>query len=364
MDTRNDPARKGSSLMEGALKARKNHKSSRMSNILLQIGLAVLALAMSAGFFACNRTDQKPPGPPEKVTIAYSITTDAALAIVAQMQGYYREERLETTARLHPYGKLALQDVLEGKADFATVAETPVMFAIMKGEQLSIIATIQTTGQNNAIIARNDRGVRTLRDLKGRKIAATPGTTSEYFLDAILGLQGISRKDVIVRNLKADEIPAALARGDIDAASAFSPYTVLTQKKLGGNGITFYEKDIYTSTFNVVATQDFIRQNPGKVTKLLRALVKAEEFVKSHPAEAQKIVADFSGIDIAVVREFSAGSNFGVSLDQSLILALEEESQWALKDRLTGARKVPNYLDFIYFEGLKAVKPEAVRILK
>ena len=46
-------------------------------------------------------------------------------------------------------------------------------------------------------------------------------------------------------------------------------------------------------TFNVVATQEFIRKNPGKVKKLLRALIKAEEFVKQNPDEAQKIVAGF-----------------------------------------------------------------------
>ncbi len=63
---------------------------------------------------------------------------------------------------MHPYGKTALKEVLEGKADFATVAETPVMFAIMKGEKISIIATIQTSSRNSAIMARKDKGILTL----------------------------------------------------------------------------------------------------------------------------------------------------------------------------------------------------------
>ncbi|MHB9097836.1 MAG: ABC transporter substrate-binding protein [Syntrophales bacterium] len=306
----------------------------------------------------------KPLGPPEKVTIAYSTTTDAVLAVVAQMRGYYREEGLAADAHLHPYGKPALKDVLEGRADFATVAETPVMFAIMKGERISVIATIQTTSQSNAVIARRDRGIGTLADLKGRKIAATLGTTSDYFLDAILGLQGIFRKDVTVVDRKAEEIPDALARGDIDAASAFNPYITLAQERLGGVGITFYDREIFTPTFNMAATQEFIRQNPAKVLKMLRALVKAEEFVKEHPAEAQKIVADFSGIGMTVVRDIWSRADFSLSLSQSLLLAMEDESRWAIKGGLTGARKVPNYLDFIYFDGLMSVKPEAVRILR
>jgi len=333
-----------------------------MMPIRFTITLSALVLAIC--FSACTRTDQKPAGPPEKITIAYSTLPETALAQVAQSRGYFRAEGLEVTPHLFPYGKRALEDLLAGQADIATVAETPVMFAIMKGDKISIIATIHTSSLGHAIMARKDRGILSLADLKGKKIAATLGTTSDFFLDAMLITHGISRKDVQVVDLKAEEIPDALARGAVDAVSTFTLYTALTQKKLGDRVITFRDKDINWYPFNIVATQEFIRKNPGKVKKMLRALVKAEEFVRGNPAEAQKIVADFSGIEIAIIREIWADADFTVTLDQSVILALEEESRWAMKSRLTNARKVPNYLDFIYFDGLKSVKPEAVRILR
>ena len=333
-----------------------------MMPIRFTITLSALVLAIC--FSACTRTDQKPAGPPEKITIAYSTLPETALAQVAQSRGYFRAEGLEVTPHLFPYGKRALEDLLAGQADIATVAETPVMFAIMKGDKISIIATIHTSSLGHAIMARKDRGILSLADLKGKKIAATLGTTSDFFLDAMLITHGISRKDVQVVDLKAEEIPDALARGAVDAVSTFTLYTALTQKKLGDRVITFRDKDINWYPFNIVATQEFIRKNPGKVKKMLRALVKAEEFVRGNPAEAQKIVADFSGIEIAIIREIWADADFTVTLDQSVILALEEESRWAMKGRLTNTRKVPNYLDFIYFDGLKSVKPEAVRILR
>jgi len=59
-----------------------------------------------------------------------------------------------------------------------------VMFAIMEGNKISIIATIQTSNRNNAIIARKDRGILTPQDLRGRKIATTFGTIAEFFMDA------------------------------------------------------------------------------------------------------------------------------------------------------------------------------------
>jgi len=329
-----------------------------------RLTLVLFALAICFGLFDCTRTDPNSAGPLEKVTIAYAATTDAVLADVAQVQGFYKQEGLDATPRLHPYGKLALQEVLEGRADFATVAETPVMFAILKGTKISIIATIESSRRGNAIIARKDRGIHVLSDLRRKKVAVTKGTTSDYFLDAILAVNGIAREEIQIVDMSADEMTAALEKGDIDAVSTFNTYAYPAQRRIGQRGITFDDKNIYTFTFNVVATQKFIEQNPEKVRKMLRALVKAEEFVRQNPADAQIDVAAFSSVDIAVLRDIWNETSFTVSLDQSLVLALEDESRWAIHNRLTGAKNVPNYLNFIYFDGLKAVKPDAVRILR
>ncbi|EKD36413.1 MAG: hypothetical protein ACD_75C01522G0003 [uncultured bacterium] len=323
-----------------------------------------VALIISGFLFACDRTEQKPAVPPKKITIALTTPYEGALAQVAQSLGYFRAEELEVTARLHPYGKLALEDMLAGKADFSTVAETPIMFAIMRGEKIAVIATIQTSDTENAIVARKDKGILALGDLKGKKIAVTRGTTLDFFLDTILAVNGISREDVEVVNLKAEEMADALAQGDIDAISTFSVYTIMTQRKLGDLAITFKDKDIYRESFNVVAMQGFIRNNPETVKKMLRALVKAEQFIQENPAEAQKIASDFSGTEISIIHEVWADSSFAARLDQALLLSLEDESQWAINNGLTEAREIPNYLDYIYLDGLKSVKPDAVSILK
>jgi len=97
---------------------------------------------------------------------------------------------------------------------------------------------------------------------------------------------------------------------------------------------------------------------------VLRALIKAEQFVAGNQAGAQKIVADFCGIGSDVVRHVWADSSFAVRLDQSLVLALEDESRWAINGKLTRAEKIPNYLEFIHIDALKLVKPDAVAILR
>src|ERR1039457_3616029 len=190
VSTKNQPQKGNSKTMA------ENTVPPHKHRFLIRLALAALVLIICGCFCACTRTDQKPSGPPEKITIAYAVTLDGVLAEIALAKDYFKQEGLEVTSHMHPFGKPALEDVLAGKADFATVAEIPVMFAIMKGEKISVIATIQSSNLNNSILARRDKGIVTPEDLKGKKIAVSSGTTSEFFLDALLATHGMSRKDI------------------------------------------------------------------------------------------------------------------------------------------------------------------------
>jgi NitT/TauT family transport system substrate-binding protein len=341
-----------------------NNREPTLQRFLTHIGLAVMTLATIICLFACDQTKQMSARPIEKVTIAYSISYHSLLAKVAQVKGYFQQEGLEVTPHLHPYGKRALEDMLAGNADFATVAETPVMFAILNGADISIIATIHTTDKDDAILARKDKGILEPRDLKGKKIAVTPGTTSEFFLEAFLAVNAITREEVEMVNLRQEELPQALVDGKVDAASVFNPFLFASQKQLGEGGTTFYNRNIYTKTFVIVSTKEFVQHNPNKVDKILRALDQAEKFFRQNPEEAMKITADFSQTKIDDTREMLAGTNVGLSLDQPLILTLEDESRWAIERGLANTNVVPNYLDYIYFDGLNSIKPAAITILR
>jgi sulfonate transport system substrate-binding protein len=323
----------------------------------------VLALSICACLFTCSRSNQ-PADPLEKVTIACGPTPYNTLMDIALAEGYIRREGLDMTPHFYSTGKAALDEVLEGKADFATVGEIPFMFAIMKGNKVSLIATIQSSNKANAIVARRDKGIHSPHDLNGKRVAVPLGTIGEYFLDAFLAMNGMVRNDVKTVDMKPEKMLSALEKGEIDAVSTFTPFLNQAEEELGSNSVTFREEDIYTQTFNLVATQEQIRRNPARVKKILRALVEAEEFAAQNPSKAQKIVADFRQTDKAVLAAVWDSHTFEVSLDQSLVLALEDESYWAIRNRLTSAIKVPNYLHFIYLEGLQAVKPKAVRIVK
>lgn len=324
--------------------------------------LAILGV-ITGGLFGCA-PDQKQSGPREQVTIAYSAASNAILMYIALAKGYLVEEGLEVTAQPHAFGKMALNSLLQGKADLATVASTPVMFAIMDGKNITTLASIQTSSRNEAIVARRDRGISQPADLVGKKIGVTLGTTADYFLDSFLLIHGIERGQVVPIDMKPEEMAGALAMGRVDAVSTFNPTLKQLEKGLGGQGVIFFGEEFYTEIFCLAADPEYVRKHPEAIKKVLRALIKAETFVQQHPQEAINLVAEFTKTDQAILAEIWGIFTFRVTLDQALLVDFEDQTRWAIKNRLTVRKDMPNYLEYIHGEALQAVKPEAIRIVR
>jgi NitT/TauT family transport system substrate-binding protein len=331
--------------------------------ILRRLVIAVLT-AMALIALTVSGCQQKQASPPEKITIAYSTAPNAILMAIALAKDYFKEEGLDVTPQPHAFGKPALQSVIEGKADIATVGDTPVVFGVMNGNKIMVLAVIQTSNKNEAIVARMDRGIAKPSDLKGKKIGLTLATTGHFFAEAFLLAHRINISQVKVIDLKPDEMADALGTGKVDAISTWNPALTQAKKKLGSNGIIFFGELLYTENFCVVASQEYVRKNPDAIKKVLRALIKAETFMREQPEEARRLVAEFLKTDKAILDELWDIFTFRVTLDQALLLDLEDQTRWVIKYRLTPGTDMPNYLDFIYVDGLLAVKPEAVRIIR
>jgi NitT/TauT family transport system substrate-binding protein len=337
--------------------------NKKYSKSLRRIFILPLLFISTISFTSCDR-QSKIAGPPEKITIAYTTTSTAILVYIAFAEGYFTAEGLNATPQPHAFGKLALNAVIEGTADLATAADTPIVHAVLNGKRITILAVIQTSTKNEGIIARRDLGISKPSDLTGKKFGVTLGTTSDFFADAFLLANGIGREKVKIIDMKPDEMAAALDAGRVDAVSTFYPTLKQLERNLGGKGKVFFGEFLYTEDYCVVAGQEYIKKHPETIKKVLRALIRAETFVQRNPHEALRLVADFIKIDKTLLDEIWPNVRARVTLDQALLVDLEEQTRWALKNKLTVRKDMPNYLDFIYLDGLLAVKPEAVRILR
>jgi NitT/TauT family transport system substrate-binding protein len=340
-------------------------KPAQFSVTYAVIGTLILAAVLAASYtwLAWTPAGQL-TGPAEPMTIAVnSHYTGTGLVFIANVKGYFANEGLNVTLQPYTTGKVALDAALEGRADLATVADIPIMFAVTKGQPVSIVATISTVERDPGIIGRKDKGVSTLASLSGKRIAVTLGTSGHFVLDAFLIRQKLSTDDVTLHDLQPEELTEALMKGDVDAAATWEPYLGSLRTQLGANGTIFYSEGIYELPFNIAGAREYVVSHPETIKKLLRALVRAEQFYKDEPDAARKIIAGAINVSIESMREVWPTYRFNVALNQSLVLTLEDETRWAIKNQLVANSTVPNYLNHLYLDGLRAVKPESVTVI-
>ena len=335
------------------------------NKLYMSAGLSIILVVIGISVVGCQEQPEKYTGPVEKVRLGLGLSKAFALGMIAEDRGYFEEEGLDIEIKEYPSGKRALVDgLLAGEVDVATTADVPIVFNTFERNDFSIITSISLVDSAYEIVARRDSDIATPSDLKGKRIATQKGSGVQFFLHNFLIINGLSESDIELSFKNAEELPAALVSGEIDAFSMREPYTSQAKELLGDNAVVFSEKGTYLATGTLVAFNNFIEERPEAVKKIIRALIKAEEFVRENQDQAIEIVANRIGTDKSELEAFWPDINLKISLEQSLLVTLEAEARWAIKNKLTDKTEVPNYLDYIYFDALEEVKPEAVGIIR
>ena len=331
-----------------------------MANTMRTIAVAAVVVSILAIVVILAR-GRNATAPEEKITIAVSPWPASAALYVAHDKGFFRDEGLDATLRPYLSGHLGLDAVLSGQVDLATAGDTPIARAAVNGKRPVVLATVSEIDRAILIIARKDRGVSAPADLKGRKIGLVAGTTAEFFLHIYLTTSFIDPKEVRIVNLATEKVVEALLNGEVDAVSTWAPYTIVLREKLGNNALILHEPGIYKMTWNITSSREFIQNRPGACRKFLRAIFRANSFIRDHPDEARAIAAKHIGTESVLYRNEWNDYDFTATLDQSLILNLEDQARWMIK-RDGSNRKLPEFMDSMYSDGLKSVNPASVRI--
>lgn len=298
----------------------------------------------------------------EKITIADAQLPVYALIYVADKKGYFRDEGLDVAYRKFSLGKDALADVTKGNSDLATVFETPVVRKLFEGEELSVITTLHTSTKNTGLVGLKSHGIHQASDLKGKKIAVTKGINAEFFLYSLLIAEGINQSDVTIIDQPAAESVKALQEGSIDAAALFNPYLYEAQHLGKMNDVTSIYSDTYTEISMLVGEKEFIAQNSKKMTKILRALVQAENFTHTNQDEAIKIVDESlpNYTEQDVHRQWDSFT-ITMALNNLMVTIMTREAQY-IRDVGIYQNNIPNIRDAIESTYLKEVKPEGVTL--
>ena len=334
---------------------------SKAGSLKMRFALLVLAALIIGGVALWElRTPVSQVSP---VTIAVPTQINSTLPIVATSQGLFKQAAVNVISQPFVLGKDALKSVIEGKADLAVVADTPLIFALHDGNKLDIVASISQGRRSLAIVTRNDRGIKKLKDLSGKSVALSMGTNLTYFLDMILQTQGVPSGEVNFVDPNTSDVISAFKTGQVDAAVVYQPFLAQLETELGSQIKVFYGDDVYAFRFLLVGKPTYIDRHPEEIKRVLRALMTAEQLVRDHPTEARKAVGNAVNIDDALMAKLFNTEDYALSLDQAMLLALDDQTRWAMGRGIISPGPIPNYLENVKYQYLEAVLPTAVKII-
>jgi sulfonate transport system substrate-binding protein len=208
-----------------------------------------------------------------------------------------------------------LEAINTGNVDFgADVADTVPLFAQAAGAKLAYIAEEAASPSAQAILVAAESPIRTIADLKGKKVAVTKGAGSHFLLLAALAKAGLSFKDISPAYLTPADGRTAFIGGNVDAWVAWDPFLTSAQRQSnarvlsdGNNGLASYKRYYLSSAAFADRRSDVLNAIFGK-------LEETGNWVKSHPREAATLLSSLWGIDAATVEEANSHRSYRVGV--------------------------------------------------
>ena len=337
---------------------RHTQRTGRFALVTLILGVL---LGASLGFWTCSRQDDA--GKVELIDFGTVPTAATTLIYIAQDQKLFKANQLTVKIKNYDTGIATTDALLKGELDIAWVAEFPFVRRTFDKEKISIIAVVGRFDEQQ-FFGRKDRGINTVADLKGKIIGIPKNTIAEFYLGRFLELNGLNIRDVSVVDVLPPKSIAAITSGSIDGVVAWDPYSSQIRTQLTDEAVAFPIQSNQPGYGAVAGRNDWINGHAEVIKRFLKSLAQAEDFLIRNPAAAKAIVQEWLKSDTVFTEKIWSENQFYLSLDLSLIIAMEDEARWMIANGLTSEEQVPDFLNYIYEDGLKAVKPEAVSIIR
>ena len=280
-----------------------------MDNKIIAIIIAVIVIVVAGAFFLMG-------GGSDTVTIGYLPSDHDAALFVADAQGKFQENGINTKLVQFNNGGDLMTAMASGEVDVGYVGITPVLSSIEKGVPVKVISAAQTEG--SGIVVAKDSDISSVADLAGKKVA-TPGEASiqHMLLTYYLDQNGMSIDDVKVSAMKVPSMNDALKTNKIDAMITFEPYVSIAEQN--GAEVLVDSAEILPNhpCCVVVASDKFIENHPNETAKILEIHKNATEFINNNTDEAAGLLPDDIVSDVEVEKKALAGFPLISGLDDS-----------------------------------------------
>ena len=240
---------------------------------------------------------------PESLRIGYQ--KSAVNLVVLKQQGVLEKRFAGTRVQWleFPAGPQLLEALSVGSLEFGLTGDSPPVFAQAAGKDLYYVGAEPPKPESSAILVLHDSPVRTLHDLRGRKVALQKGSSAHFLLVRAVQKAGLQWSDIAPVYLTPADARAAFERKSVDAWAIWDPFYAATELAISPRVIATGKGHSANNSF-YLASRALVHKHPETIEALFEELTRADRFVQQHRPEAIKLIADFSGLDAGVVSRF------------------------------------------------------------
>ncbi len=206
--------------------------------------------------------------------------------------GLLRKQGVKFEEFAVPSGNLTMQQMVARQVDMGTYAGPSFIIGNERGG-LVAIAKIEYVGKTARVMGRKDLGMKSVADLKGKKVANQTGSsTGNIFVDQIATKAGLHKDDYQEIRMNVNDMVAAMVAKTVDAMVNVEPYNAIAEADGIANTLSEFDSFDKLPVF-MAATPEFVDKNPDTVVNYLRAWLEAEKDFKNNPQKIADVIYGF-----------------------------------------------------------------------
>ncbi|MYM70137.1 aliphatic sulfonate ABC transporter substrate-binding protein [Pseudoduganella sp. FT55W] len=211
-----------------------------------------------------------------------------------------------------PAGPQMLEALNAGSIDFGSTGAPPPVFAQAGGVDLLYVGAEPAPVNSEALFVPKDSPIRTVADLKGKRVAFQKGSGSHFLLASALQKAGLKFRDITPIYLSPSDARAAFVSGGIDAWVVWDPYFASAQKAYQVRVLSDYTGLPLANGF-YLASRKFVEQSPALVSSLLEQVRLAGKWASEHQKEVSTVLTQQTGVPADIVATWMQRSRFGAT---------------------------------------------------
>ena len=186
--------------------------------------------------------------------------------------------------------------------DYGYTGNAPPIFAQAAHANIQYVAVIPTRGYGQAIVVPDASPLRTLADLRGKKVAVAKGSSAHDLLVAGLESANLPWSEITPVYLAPADAAAAFSRAAVDAWSIWDPFYAIAEIKQKARALPIDPKAAEQNSFFLAHT-NFVARHADVVTAVNKEIAKSTQWAGAHRDELAALFAEASGVDLAAQRK-------------------------------------------------------------